>query len=181
VEAHGWDGEWFLRAYDAFGHKVGTHETEEAQIYIEPQGFAVMAGIGRDNGMALKALDSTRNILFGPWGVEILHPVYTKYHVELGEITSYPGGYKENGSVFTHNNPWVGIAEAMMGRANESFEVYTRICPAWVEENSDIRKISVSALADELSEIFGECRSVYFDIEVYDNAVLLTPNGRVTK
>jgi len=140
VERDGWDGEWFLRAYDAFGHKVGTHETEEAQIYIEPQGFAVMAGIGRDNGMALKALDSTRNILFGPWGVEILHPVYTRYHVELGEITSYPGGYKENGSVFTHNNPWVGIAEATMGRANESFEVYTRICPAWVEENSEIRK-----------------------------------------
>ena len=140
VEQHGWDGEWFLRAYDAFGHKVGTHETEEAQIFIEPQGFAVMAGIGRDNGMALKALDSTRRILFGPWGVELLHPVYTKYHVELGEITSYPGGYKENGSVFTHNNPWVGIAEATMGRANESFEVYTRICPAWVEANSEIRK-----------------------------------------
>ena len=140
VEKDGWDGEWFLRAYDAFGHKVGTHETEEAQIFIEPQGFAVMAGIGRDNGMAIKALDSTRNILFGPWGVELLHPVYTKYHVELGEITSYPGGYKENGSVFTHNNPWVGIAEATMGRANESFEVYTRICPAWVEENSDIRR-----------------------------------------
>ncbi|MBQ6373968.1 MAG: glycosyl transferase [Clostridia bacterium] len=140
VERDGWDGEWFLRAYDAFGNKVGTHETEEAQIFIEPQGFAVMAGIGRDNGMALKALDSTRDILFGPWGVELLHPVYTKYHVELGEITSYPGGYKENGSVFTHNNPWVGIAEAVMGRGNESFEVYTRICPAWVEANSEIRR-----------------------------------------
>ena len=140
VEEHGWDGAWFLRAYDAFGNKVGTHETEEAQIYIEPQGFAVMAGIGRENGMALQALNSTREILFGPWGVELLHPVYTRYHVELGEITSYPGGYKENGSVFTHNNPWVGIAEAMMGRGNESFDVYTRICPAWVEENSDIRR-----------------------------------------
>ena len=140
VERDGWDGEWFLRAYDAFGHKVGTHETEEAQIFIEPQGFAVMAGIGKRNGMAIKALDSTRDKLFGPWGVELLHPVYTKYHVELGEITSYPGGYKENGSVFTHNNPWVGIAEACMGRGNESFEVYTRICPAWVEENSEIRK-----------------------------------------
>ena len=140
VEIDGWDGAWFLRAYDAYGHKVGTHETEEGQIYIEPQGFAVMAGIGRDNGMALKALDSTREILFGPWGVELLHPVYTKYHLELGEITSYPGGYKENGSVFTHNNPWVGIAEAMMGRGNESFEIYTRICPSWVEENSEIRR-----------------------------------------
>ena len=140
VERDGWDGEWFLRAYDAFGHKVGTHETEEAKIFIEPQGFCVMAGIGRDNGMAVRALDSTRRLLFGPWGVELLHPVYTQYHVELGEITSYPGGYKENGSVFTHNNPWVGIAEAMMGRANESFEVYTRICPAWVEDNSEIRK-----------------------------------------
>ena len=140
VEQHGWDGEWFLRAYDAFGHKVGSHENEEAQIFIEPQGFAVMAGIGRDNGMAIQALDSTRERLFGPYGVELLTPVYTKYHVELGEITSYPGGYKENGSVFTHNNPWVGIAEATMGRAEESFEVYTRICPAWVEENSDVRK-----------------------------------------
>ena len=140
METDGWDGEWFLRAYDAFGNKVGSHTCEEGQIYIEPQGFAVMAGIGRESGKALKALESTRNILFGPYGIEILHPVYSVYHVELGEVTSYPGGYKENGSVFTHNNPWVGIAEAMMGRGNESFEVYTRICPAWVEENSDVRR-----------------------------------------
>lgn len=136
----GWDGRWFLRAYDAFGNKVGSSECEEGKIYIEPQGFAVMAGIGRETGQALKALESTREILFGPYGVELLHPCYSVYHVELGEITSYPEGYKENGSVFTHNNPWVGIAEAMMKRGNESFEVYTRICPAWVEENSDRRK-----------------------------------------
>ena len=140
VDTHGWDGDWFLRAYDAFGHKVGSRVCEEGQIFIEPQGFCVMAGIGKENGRALRALESVRKTLTGPYGIELVHPCYTAYHKELGEITSYPPGYKENGSVFTHNNPWVGIAEAELGRGNESFDVYKRICPAYVEEMSDVRR-----------------------------------------
>ncbi len=137
---HGWDGEWFLRAYDAYGNKVGSHECKEGQIFIEPQGFCVLAGVGKDTGHALKAMESTRKRLLGEYGVELLDPCYTEYHLELGEISSYPPGFKENGSVFCHNNPWVICGEAVLGRGNEAFDVYRRICPAYLEDKSEIHE-----------------------------------------
>ena len=140
VETAGWDGEWFLRAYDAFGQKVGSSQCEEGKIYIEPQGFCVMAGIGRDNGKAARALQSVKEQLTGTYGVELLAPCYTVYHKELGEISSYPPGYKENGSVFCHNNPWVSIAETVLGDGDAAFDLYRRICPAYQEDKSDIRR-----------------------------------------
>ena len=140
IEESGWDGDWFLRAYDAFGHKVGSRECEEGQIYIEPQGFCVMAGVGLKNGMARKALDSVEKRLTGTWGVELLTPCYTVYHPELGEISSYPPGYKENGSVFCHNNPWVSIANTLDGNPERAFDVYRRTCPAYQEAQSDVRR-----------------------------------------
>ncbi len=140
IETHGWDGEWFLRAFDAFGGKVGSRENDEGQIYIEPQGFCVMAGVGLTDGKAQRALDAVRERLLGTFGVELLAPCYTAYHPELGEITSYPPGYKENGSVFAHNNPWVLIAETALSRGDNAFDVYRRTCPAYLEEKSDVRK-----------------------------------------
>lgn len=140
VEEYGWDGEHFLRAYDAFGHKVGSNEDSEGQIYIEPQGFCVMAGIGRESGRARKALDTVRARLLGTYGVELLTPCYTTYRKELGEITSYPPGYKENGSIFCHNNPWVSIAEATLGNGDHAFDLYKRICPAYQNDIADIRR-----------------------------------------
>ena len=140
VLAHGWDGAWFLRAYDAFGNKVGSHTCEEGQIFIEPQGFCVMAGIGLKDGKARTALDSVRERLLGTYGIELVAPCYTTYHKELGEITSYPPGYKENGSIFCHNNPWVSIAETLLGNGENAFDIYKRTCPAYMEERSDIRR-----------------------------------------
>ena len=140
VETAGWDGAWFLRAYDAFGHKVGSAECEEGKIYIEPQGFCVMAGIGRESGKAKRALASVREKLTGKYGVELLSPCYTVYHKELGEISSYPPGYKENGSVFCHNNPWVSIAAAVLGDGDGAFDYYRRICPAYQEDESEVRR-----------------------------------------
>ncbi len=140
ILAHGWDGNWFLRAYDAQGGKVGSRECEEGQIYIEPQGMCVMAGVGVEEGVAGKALDSVRERLLGKYGVELLAPCYTEYHLELGEISSYPPGYKENGSVFCHNNPWISIAETVLGRGENAFDIYKRICPAYQEDESDIRR-----------------------------------------
>lgn len=140
VETAGWDGEWFLRAYDAFGNKVGSSACEEGQIYIEPQGFCTMAGIGVNDGKAEKALGSVARRLTGKYGVELLAPCYTRYRRELGEITSYPPGYKENGSVFCHNNPWISIAHTALGHAEEAFDLYTRTCPAFLEEESDVRR-----------------------------------------
>ena len=140
VMKDGWDGEWFVRAYDAYSHKVGSRECEEGQIFIEPQGFCVLAGIGVEEGLAKKALDSVKEKLDTKYGVMILQPAYTRYHLELGEITSYPPGYKENAGIFCHNNPWISIAETVIGRGDRAFEVYQKTCPAYVEDISEIHK-----------------------------------------
>ena len=136
----GWDGEWFVRAYDAFGHKVGSAECDEGKIYIEPQGFCVLAGVGVETGEAEKALDSVKKHLDSEYGIMILQPAYTRYHVELGEISSYPPGYKENAGIFCHNNPWVSIAETVIGRGDRAFEVYKKTCPAFLQDKSEIHK-----------------------------------------
>ena len=136
----GWDGKWFVRAYDANSHKVGSKECEEGQIFIEPQGFCVLAGVGVESGEALTALDSVRDILDTQYGIMILQPPYTKYHLELGEISSYPPGYKENAGIFCHNNPWVSIAETVIGRGDRAFEIYKKTCPAYLQDISEIHR-----------------------------------------
>ncbi len=136
----GWDGKWFVRAYDAFSHKVGSEECEEGKIFIEPQGFCVMAGIGVPEGNAKTALDSVKEKLDTQYGIMILQPAYTKYHLELGEISSYPPGYKENAGIFCHNNPWVSIAETVLGRGDRAFEIYKKTCPAYIENISEIHR-----------------------------------------
>jgi len=134
----GWDGEWFLRAYDAFENKVGSKENQEGQIYIEPQGFATMANIGHSLGLGKKALNSVKKHLVNDYGVELLSPCYTSYHLELGEISSYPPGYKENGSVFCHNNPWIVLAFLQENLNDDAFNIYKLTAPAYTEDNSDI-------------------------------------------
>jgi cellobiose phosphorylase len=138
--AHGWDGEWFLRAYDYFGRKVGSHECEEGQIFIEPQGFCVLAGLGLADGRAEQALASVEARLATPHGIVLQQPAYSRYYVQLGEISSYPPGYKENAGVFCHNNPWVMIAEAMVGHGERAFDYYRRINPSAREEISDLHR-----------------------------------------
>ncbi|MBQ3392495.1 MAG: glycosyl transferase [Lachnospiraceae bacterium] len=140
ILADGWDGEWFLRAYDAYGKKVGSRECEEGQIYIEPQGFCVLAGVGTRSSEAQRALDSVRARLDSKYGIALLAPTYTRYHLELGEISSYPPGYKENGGIFCHNNPWVSIAETVLGRGSRAFEIYWKTCPSCVEAFSEIHR-----------------------------------------
>ena len=140
VLTHGWDGKWFLRAYDANSNKVGSKECEEGQIFIETQGFCPLAGIGIQEGLAKEALDSVKERLDTKYGVLLLQPAYTRYHLELGEITSYPPGYKENAGIFCHNNPWVSAAETMIGRGTRAFEIYQKTCPAYVEEFSEIHR-----------------------------------------
>lgn len=136
----GWDGAWFLRAYDAQSQKIGSRECEEGQIYIEPQGFCVMAGIGVKEGLAEKALDSVKERLDTKYGIMILQPAYTRYYLNLGEISSYPPGYKENAGIFCHNNPWISIAETVIGRGDRAFEVYRKTCPSYLESISEIHR-----------------------------------------
>jgi cellobiose phosphorylase len=140
IAEHGWDGAWFRRAYDHSGRAVGSAADDEGQIFIEPQGICVMSGVGIDDGMAVRALDSVRERLATSHGILLLQPAYTRYHLELGEISSYPPGYKENGSVFCHTNPWVMIAEAMAGRGDAAFGYYQRINPSVREEISDVHR-----------------------------------------
>jgi cellobiose phosphorylase len=141
VLKHGWDGQWFLRAYDFFGNKVGSKENKEAQIFIEPQGFCVMAGIGVEGGQAKQALDSVKERLDTKYGIVLNNPPYTEYHVELGEISSYPPGYKENAGIFCHNNPWIIIAETAIGRGDRAFEYWKKIAPAYLEDISEIHRL----------------------------------------
>lgn len=141
VLQHGYDGEWFLRAYDAAGEKVGSKECEEGKIFIEPQGFCVMAGIGLESGEAQVALDSVAEHLETEHGIVLHTPAYTRYYPELGEISSYPPGYKENGGIFCHNNPWVIIAETCLGRGERAFELYKKICPAYREDISEKHRL----------------------------------------
>jgi cellobiose phosphorylase len=149
---HGWDGEWFLRAYDHFGNPVGSARNAEGQIFLEPQGMCVMAGIGTGDpgpvtiaargsaAMADLALASVRDRLATPHGIMLLQPAFTTYHVELGEISTYPPGYKENASVFCHTNPWVMIAAAMTGDGNAAFDYYRRINPSAREQLGDLHR-----------------------------------------
>ncbi len=137
---HGFDGEWFLRAYDHFGNKVGSRECGEGQIFIEPQGFCVMAGIGVEEKLAEKALNAVRDKLDTAYGIILQTPPYSTYQLNLGEISSYPPGYKENSGIFCHNNPWVMIAETVLGRGDRAFELYRKIAPAYLEEISDIHR-----------------------------------------
>ena len=141
VKKHGWDGEWYLRAYDYFGRKVGSHENEEGQIFIESQGWCTMAGIGLEEGMVQKALDSVKERLDCEHGIVLNNPAFTKYLVEYGEISSYPAGYKENAGIFCHNNPWVIIGETVLGRGDYAWDYYRKICPSYTEENSALHKV----------------------------------------
>jgi cellobiose phosphorylase len=140
IASHGWDGEWFLRAYDYYGRAVGSIHDDEGQIFIEPQGICVMAGVGLDDGRARRALDSVRARLLTDHGVVLQQPAYSRYRLELGEISSYPPGYKENGGVFCHTNPWIMIAEAISGNGDAAFDTYRRINPSAREEISEVHR-----------------------------------------
>ncbi|MGD1155449.1 MAG: glycosyl transferase [Terriglobia bacterium] len=140
VRKHGWDGEWFLRAYDDFGRKVGSKECAEGKIFIETQGFCVLAGIGLDDGMAAKSMESVRKHLATEHGIILQQPAYSKYYLELGEISSYPPGYKENAGIFCHNNPWVMIGETRIGHGDQAQDYYARINPSTREPLSDLHR-----------------------------------------
>ena len=190
VLADGWDGEWFVRAYDAQSNKVGSKECEEGQIYIEPQGFCVLAGIGVETGEAKKALDSVKEKLDTKYGIVLLQPPYTKYHVELGEISSYPPGYKENAGIFCHNNPWVSCAETVIGRGNRAFEIYKKTCPAYIEDISEIHctepYVYSQMIAGKDAHFFGQAKNswltgtaawTFVNVSQYILGVVPTLNG----
>lgn len=140
VKMYGWDGDWFLRAYDYFGNKVGSNENEEGKIFIESNGMCTMAGIGKEEGLCKKALDSVKERLDCEYGIVLNNPAFTKYHIEYGEISTYPAGYKENAGIFCHNNPWIMIGETVLGNGNRAWDYYKKICPSYLEDISELHK-----------------------------------------
>ena len=141
IRQHGWDGEWFLRAYDYFGNKIGSKENEEGQLFIESNGWCSMAGIGQEEGMTEKALDAVKERLDCEHGIVLNNPPYTKYYIDYGEISSYPPGYKENAGIFCHNNPWIIIGETVLGRGDRAWDYFRKICPSYSEAISDLHKV----------------------------------------
>ena len=141
VKQHGWDGEWFLRAYDFYGNKIGSDENEEGKIFIESNGWCTMAGIGLEDGLVTRALDSVKERLDCEHGIVLNNPAFTKYYIEYGEISSYPEGYKENAGIFCHNNPWIIIGETVQGRGDRAWEYFRKICPSYTEHISELHKV----------------------------------------
>ncbi len=161
--AHGWDGAWFLRAYDHFGEKVGSHTCQEGQIFIESQGMCIMAGLGLNNGMAELALASVEKHLATPHGIILQQPAYTQYYLNLGEISSYPPGYKENAGIFCHTNPWIMIAETILGHGDLAHDYYLRINPSARENITEIHRcepyVYAQMIAGRDAPTFGEAKN----------------------
>jgi cellobiose phosphorylase len=178
VSEHGWDSDWFLRAYDHFGGKVGSRECEEGQIFIEPQGMCAMAGVGLEDGRAGRALDAVAERLATDHGIVLLQPAYTRYYLNLGEISSYPPGYKENGSVFCHTNPWIMIAEAMLGRGDQAHDYYMRINPSARESISDLHRcepyVYAQMIAGKDAQAHGEAKNAWLTGTAAWNYVAVT-------
>ena len=163
IHEHGWDGEWFLRAYDHFGRKVGSKECEEGKIFIESNSFCVLAGIGIEDGKAAKALAAMNKHLATKHGLVVHQPAFTRYYIHLGEISSYPPGYKENAGVFCHVNPWVMIAETRLGHGDQAHDYYSRINPSAREEISDVHRcepyVYAQMIAGKDAPTFGEAKN----------------------
>ena len=133
VEAQAWDGDWYLRAFDAAGNPVGSHTCDEGKIFVESQGWCVLGGAGAANGRARRALESVHEHLASPDGVLLHQPAFTRYRPELGEITSYPPGVKENAGVFCHTNPWITLCWCLLGEGDRALDSYLAICPSTKE------------------------------------------------
>ncbi len=163
VEKHGWDGQWFLRAYDYYGNKVGSKECEEGKIFIESQGWCIMGGVGLKNGMAQEALASVEKYLATPNGIVLNQPAYSHYYLNLGEISSYPPGYKENAGIFCHNNPWISISETIIGNGDKAFDYFLRICPSTKEKIIEIYRCEpycyAQMIAGRDAPTFGEAKN----------------------
>ncbi len=174
----GWDGAWFRRAYDDFSDLVGSRMCTEGQIFIEPQGICIMAGLGIVDGRARQALDSVAEKLATPHGIMLHQPGFTHYYLNLGEISSYPPGYKENGSVFCHTNPWIMIAEAKLGNGAAAHDYYLRINPSKREEISEVHRcepyVYAQMIAGREAPAYGEAKNSWLTGTAAWNYVAIT-------
>ncbi len=178
VWSAGWDGEWFRRAYDSFGRPLGSQDCDEGQIFIEPQGICVIAGLGIEDGRAQQALDAVAKRLATPHGIVLHQPAFTRYYLHLGEISTYPPGYKENASIFCHTNPWIMIAETRIGRGDQAYDYYLRINPSVREAISEVHRcepyVYAQMIAGRDAKTFGEAKNSWLTGTAAWNYVAIT-------
>jgi cellobiose phosphorylase len=129
VNAHAWDGDWYVRYFDADGSPIGSHENDKGQIFTNGQSWPVISGFAPPE-RARSALDAVHDRLNTARGIKLSTPGYDGYDPDVGGVTTYPPGAKENGGIFLHANPWVIIAETMLGRGERAFAYYRQINPA---------------------------------------------------
>jgi cellobiose phosphorylase len=137
VNECGWDGDWYLRYFDEKGQPIGSHTNEQGQIYTNAQSWSVISGFATPE-RAVKALDSVNSRLNTEYGIKLSTPGYNGFDPQLGGVSTYPPGAKENGGIFLHSNPWVMIAEAQMGNGERAYEYYRQINPASKNDEIDI-------------------------------------------
>jgi cellobiose phosphorylase len=178
IVEHAWDGNWFRRAYDFYGNMVGSCENDEGQIFIEPQGMCILGGVGLEDGLAARALDSVADRLATPHGIVLQQPAFSSYKVELGEISSYPPGYKENAGVFCHTNPWIMIAETMVNNGDRAFDYYRRINPSAREDISEVHRcepyVYAQMIAGKDAPTHGEAKNSWLSGTAAWNYVAIT-------
>ena len=126
---HAWDGRWYVRYFDHDGSPLGSHTNEQGKIYINSQSWPILAGFAPPD-RAVSALESVFERLNTPKGIKLSAPGFNGFDPAKGGITTYPPGAKENGGIFLHTNPWVMIAEAIMGNGDRAHEYYRQINPA---------------------------------------------------
>lgn len=163
IESQAWDGEWYTRAFDAKGNPVGSKSNEEGKIFIESQGWAILGGAGADNGRAEKVMESVHKWLYTKNGIVLQQPPYSTYHVELGEVSSYPPGVKENAGIFSHNNTWIHMAACQLGMGERALEYYLSICPSAKQDQIDTYRsepyVYAQMIAGKDASCFGEAKN----------------------
>jgi cellobiose phosphorylase len=163
VESQAWDGAWYKRAFDAAGKPVGSKECEEGKVFIESQAWCVLGGAGEGNGRARKALQAVDKYLYTPqFGCALQYPPYSTYHLELGEVSSYPPGYKENAGVFSHNNTWIHIGWTLFGEGEKALEYYLSVCPSAKKDHDVYRSepyVYAQMTASQFSPTPGEAKN----------------------
>lgn len=132
-----WDGSWYIRYFDPKGKPLGSHKNQHGQIYTNAQSWAVLSGFASKQ-RAVKALNAVNNRLNTRFGIKLSTPGYDGFDPQKGGVTTYPPGAKENGGIFLHANPWVIIAETMLGHGDRAYAYYCQINPAAKNDLIDI-------------------------------------------
>lgn len=163
IDTHAWDGEWFLRGYLDSGRKLGGRESEQSKIFLNSQSWAVFSGAASGE-KARMALDSMHRYLVTEHGIVLNHPAYRDTDNEIGAITSFPAGLKENAGIFCHANTWAVIAECLLGRGDKAFALYTSFLPAAKNDRADLYTMEPYVYAQFITGIdhpyyFGRARN----------------------